>query len=686
MKKLAVFGVCLSILFSSVFSSNGQTYNGGGGHINDDGSDNFFPLTVSGLSPAMMDSAYGLETVCINLTHTWDDDLVISLISPSGTEFLLSGRHGWDGDNYTNTCFNQNASTHISNGNAPFTGTFIPDGSIASVNNGQNGNGTWQLHILDVYAYADEGDVISWSLTFGPDPAQHFPFFGSFLPIVKINGGGMMIPNDPKIMVIMSIINNGSGLWNDVNDTANEYYGWIGIELRGQSSQNMPKKSYNLETRFPDSTDFVIPLLGMPSESDWLMLANYSDKTQMRNFFSYHMYNKTGRYAPRMRYCELVLDDEYQGIYLLGEKIKRDGDRVDVYPMNWGDTTQPTITGGYIFKVDWLDGGDVTWESDFTAIGASHNLTYVLDYPKPEDVQNAQLKYINAVVDTFEKVMDQPYFADPIQGYRKYIDEDSFIDYILLNEFTKNVDAYRLSTFLHKDRGGKICAGPPWDYDLSWGNADYMEGWDPTGFCYQIQIDFTDQCPFWWERFFEDTLFTNKLRCRWEELRQTIYNPLVIRQEMDSIVNMLGDAIDRNFTKWPILGIYVWPNPAPIPSDYPGEIQKIKNWLDMRIDWLDANLPGYCDYTGQQEKPIIQDLDMSVYPNPANKEFAIRGYVPVGPCHATLLNMNGQIVSETDWDGFSRFQIPEGVSEGLYVLNLYDDLGITTVKVQIHRN
>ena len=141
----------LLFLFSILFfeqQSFSQIFNGSTGTILDDGSDNYYPATINGVFPATMDANYGLETVCINLTHTWNDDLVISLISPDGTEFILAGRLGGDGDNYTNTCFNSDAATFIYEVGAPFTGTYKPQGSMASVNNGQNPNGQWKLHIF----------------------------------------------------------------------------------------------------------------------------------------------------------------------------------------------------------------------------------------------------------------------------------------------------------------------------------------------------------------------------------------------------------------------------------------------------------------------------------------------------------------------------------------------------------
>jgi hypothetical protein len=446
----------------------------------------------------------------------------------------------------------------------------------------------------------------------------------------------------------------------------------------------MPKKSYAFETRYADSSNRNAPLLRMPSDNDWLLLANYSDKSLMRNFFTYHMYNKTGRWAPRMHFCDLMIDGEYQGVYLLGEKVKQDNQRLDIYSMLPSDTLFPNLTGGYIFRVDWVSWDDVTWKSDYPAVNATNNLMYILDYPKKEDLQNIQLKYINSYVDSFEYVMKQPQFADPVNGYRKYADEPSFIDFILINEFTKNVDGYRLSTYLHKDRNGKIYAGPPWDFDLTWGNANYMDCWLPSGWSYQVQMAYTDQCPFWWELFFDDTLFTNHMRCRWEELRQTVYNPQIIKHEIDSIVSMIDPSVDLNFIKWPILGIYVWPNPSPIPTTYEGEIQNLKDWVDMRIAWLDANLPGICDYTGVSENPrTISNVSPSVYPNPASQSFSIRNFEVKGPCSLELFTTNGSSVFSMKWDGRSAINLPAGLATGLYVIRLQDEEKSAIIKLSV---
>ncbi len=674
MKKVVIL-VAVIISLSSLHSV-AQTFTGSTGTILDDGSHNYYPLTVSGVVPATMDANYGLETVCINLTHTWDDDIVISLIAPDGSEFLLAGRLGGDGDNYTNTCFNYSAAQYLYEVGAPFTGTYKPQGTMSVVNNGQNANGLWRLHILDTYPFADTGDLLGWSLTFGNNPATPFPFNSTQLPLVLIQTSGGLIPDEPKIMANMKIIRNPNGAANYTTDFPNIYNGKIGIEQRGNSSGGMPKKSYNFETRNADSSSLDVSLLDMPAENDWTLIANYSDKTLLRNYYSYRLFRKMGHWAPRMEFCEVLIDGEYQGIYLLGERIKKDVNRVDIASNNIADTAGAELTGGYIFKVDWIDGGDVTWQSEFPAVNNTNTLTYILDYPKPENVQPQQLDYIKAYVDSFELAMSSPDFSDTITGFRKYISQQSFIDYIILDEFTKNVDGYRLSTFFYKEKNGKIKAGPPWDYDLSWGNADYMDGWYPGGWDYETQEIYTDQCPFFWSRFFEDTLFMNRLRCRWEELRQTAFNPDTIKSEIDSLAEILGGATDRNFTKWPILGVYVWPNPSPIPADYPGEIDKLKDWTGFRITWLDEHWTGTCDIV----TAVAENGDENkagVYPNPTDN---ILNFREKNVTEIMVCNLTGQAVLKNKVNNNERKVYLENLASGNYIIQLISEDRIVRYK------
>jgi len=307
-----------------------QTFTANPNSAINDNATTDYNLTVSGLSPSTIDTLnFGLETVCINLTHTWDSDLNIYIIAPDGTSSALTMGQGGSDDNYTNTCFNENASQSITSGSVPFTGTFRPMGEIGRVNNGQNGNGLWKLRVIDTYP-ADAGTVISFSITFGNNRATYTPFTDSNLPIVVINTNNQSIPNDPQIMADMGIIYNGVGIRNNMTDPFNHYNGKIGIEIRGNYSASLPQKPYRFETWDINGNAINVPLLGMPSENDWALLATYNDKSFVRNTLANHLFDTMGHYATRSEFVEVVLNGEYQGIYMLSETIKRDNDRVDV--------------------------------------------------------------------------------------------------------------------------------------------------------------------------------------------------------------------------------------------------------------------------------------------------------------------------------------------------------------------
>jgi subtilisin-like proprotein convertase family protein len=306
-----VFSLLILIIFN--FSAKAQTYTGTGGWI-PDLSVTYYDLPVSGLPPTL-DTLFGLETVCIDIDHSRSGDLLIYLICPDGTEIELTTANGGTGDDY-NTCFNDSSPYFIQNGSSPFPGVYHPEGAISYANNGQDGNGLWRLRVEDYLPFGF-GSVINWSLIFGSSPAKPF---SSNLPIVKLFTNGQTIVDEPKVLIKMEIINNGNGSRNFYTDAPNDYNGWAGIEFRGSSSQQFPKKSYGFETTDSLMNDTSVSILGMPAESDWILNANYSDKTLMRNVLAYSVSQQMGHYATRWKYCELFRDGQYRGVYIYCRK------------------------------------------------------------------------------------------------------------------------------------------------------------------------------------------------------------------------------------------------------------------------------------------------------------------------------------------------------------------------------
>lgn len=674
----------LLLFFFSAQLLSAQTYTATGGSIPDAGPVTAYPLTVSGLIPSTIDTTFGLETVCIDIIHTWDADLNISLQAPDGTIIDLSIGNGWDLDNYTNTCFNASAPTSIFAAWPPYTGTFKPQGFMGGINNGQNGNGVWNLLIQDTYP-ADAGILTGWSITFGNDPAVPFNFTSSDLPIVVVNtAGGAAIPNEPKIDAYMGIIYNGPGMRNYMTDPFNNYRNNIGIELRGSSSMGFPQKTYGFETRDVNGTQKDTVVLGMYEEHDWILYAPYDDKTCMRNVLSYDIANKTGHYASRTRYCELVLNGQYQGIYTVMEKVKRDEFRVDIAKLLPTDITGDDLTGGYIIKVDRNDGPGSYWTSGFAADDGSA-VDFVHVYPQNGDIVPQQRNYIMSYIDTMETVLNSALFTHPTFGYRKYLDVNSFIDYFLLNEISKNVDGYRLSTFFYKDKqskGGKLKAAPAWDYNLAWWNADYCGGNLTTGWAWDIG----SVCPggwqpnFWWRRLLQDPLYTYELKCRWLDLRATTLKTSTLHAWVDSTAAYLNEAQGRHFQAWPILGVYTWPNPSPIPANYPGEINALKTWITNRLAWMDTNLPGICN-VGINENTDA-GIDLSVHPNPFTGSVTLRfELLQAEKLQIELTDIYGRSVYRTEesyGQGYTEMLLDlssKGLAQGTYFLKVNTSTG-----------
>jgi len=422
-------------------------------------------------------------------------------------------------------------------------------------------------------------------------------FTSSNLPIVIINTNGQTIMDDPRIVCDMGIIYNGVGVMNNINDSFNEYDGKISIEYRGSTSQSMfPKKPYALETQKANGDNNNVSILGLPKENDWILYSPYTDKTLMRNTLTFDIGRKMGWYTSRTRYCELVVNGDYQGVYVFMEKLKRDKNRIDIAKLDTDDLLGDSLTGGYIIKIDKFTGTGSfsdSWSSNYSTIGGN-TLRIQYHYPESDIMLSQQKDYIISYIDSFENALISPYFADTTIGYSKYIDVNSFIDFYIVNELAKDIDAYRLSSYMYKNKdskGGKLTMGPLWDFNLAFGNADYCEGWIQSG--WEVNSGCGDNNPFWFERLLADTNYQNKLKCRWEYLRENTLHKDSIFMFIDNTVTILDSAQQRNYIKWDIIGTYVWPNYY-IGNSYAEEVQFLKTWISSRLSWMDVNMPGNC--------------------------------------------------------------------------------------------
>ncbi len=408
----------------------------------------------------------------------------------------------------------------------------------------------------------------------------------SNLPIISINTFGENIPDEPRINAQMGIINNNSGT-NNIEDDFNDYNGRITIEKRGNSSQEQEKPPYRFETIDDNGENNNVKLLGLPEENDWILYAPWSDKSLMRNVLIYSLSNDMGRYAPRSEFVELYLNNEYRGVYVLMEKIKRDKNRVAISSLDPNSNSGDNLTGGYILKFDWAETGD----NNGGFFSLIDGMRYNYHYPKPDEISSEQESYIQSYINSYENIMNSNKYNSE-QGYSKFIDIGSFVDFIILQEISRNVDAYGLSTYIYKDKesiNNMLTAGPIWDFNHGFGNCDYYKAWETDGWNISYTYEDMDQRAFWWLKLWNDDNFKEMVEDRYKVLRRSILSTTNINTKVDQYVSELGNSVNKNFTKWPILGEYIWPNKE-VFDTYQEEIIYLKSWINNRLTWMDSEL------------------------------------------------------------------------------------------------
>jgi len=482
----------------------------------------------------------------------------------------------------------------------------------------QNGTNTLAIQVHNAGVNSSDLSAIFFliagltdeGMTYQPVPDWFVePFTSSNLPVLVIDTQGEEIPDEPKIDGQLGIIDNGPGQLNALGDPFNGYNGQIGIELRGSSSLSFDKKSYGVETRLSNGDNNNVTLLGIPKENDWVLYGPFSDKSLMRNVLSFHIGRSMGRYAPRTRWCELLINGEYQGVYVLMEKIKRDNDRVDIARLRPEDTEGDELTGGYIFSVDRDEQGPSSgWDSPYTDA-----VFYKYQDPDYDELLPVQKNYIRNHFTAFETAMDQNPSA---ATYDQYLDIPSFVDYWIATEIFKHIDNFKLSFYMYKRKdsnGGKIHFGPLWDLNLAYGNFDFAQDPGPEGWSY-IWVNLNILRPFWVLDLSNDPAVQEQINCRWNALRDGPLHTDSLLQFIDDNAALLADAQARNFDRWPVLGQYVWPNSF-VGNTYEEEVDFLKDWLVERLDWMDSNMIGTCT-TDSAAEPEKRPALLNVFPNP----------------------------------------------------------------------
>jgi hypothetical protein len=432
--------------------------------------------------------------------------------------------------------------------------------------------------------------------------------FTSNLPLLILSTGGKSVGQDitPRTHCSMVAIDTFRGRSSVLGKP--EFIGQGGIEERGQSSTGFPKVQYNFSFENPSRQQENVGLFGLPADDDWALYAPYSDKPFLQNFIAYELYEKMGRYSVRRRFVEVFLDtnggkisynSDYVGIYILVEKIRIDKNRVDLDRLTPYNTTEPDISGGYMFKKDKDSPGDYNFSTTGNASAGFSAQALKLHQPKPVQTTTAQKAWLRNYLAQMEKALYAPNWktATGTNHWSYYIDADSFVDFQWIVEFAKQIDGYRLSNYFYKPRNGKVHMSPIWDWNLSFGNADYLDGANTSNWYWQ---ECSENEHIWLRRLMcgtpdssgttGDPDFKQRVTDRWSELRTNILSSTNVIARAQELASTLNEAATRDFQRWPRLGSYVWPNPPlySTPTTYAGIMQSFTNWVKGRYTWIDS--------------------------------------------------------------------------------------------------
>jgi len=372
--------------------------------------------------------------------------------------------------------------------------------------------------------------------------------------------------------------------------------GTLEVRGRGNSTWDWVKKPYRLKLTTSTS------LLGMPKGKNWVLLANYADKTLMRNDIAFMFSRTLGMaYTPRSEYVELKLNGVYKGVYQLSEHIRVDKDRVNIPEMKVTDTDPDTISGGYLMEVDFRlnknycvnsawdpvckNGVNTQRDIDF-CIDSTHGMEPAC-LASPETLHDpawsAQRQYIEKYYADAEAALFGSNFADPATGYAAYFDVDSVIAYYIENELFKNVDGAVASFYLYKNRGGKLAFGPVWDFDLAMGNVGYNDV-DKTYGWHIRQAS-------WFARFFQDPAFEAKVKARWNSLKADGKLEYIF-QYAQARATWLDKQQKKNYQLWSINDFASWLMHGGHggTGSYEAEVKELIRWQRERTTWIDGQL------------------------------------------------------------------------------------------------
>lgn len=419
--------------------------------------------------------------------------------------------------------------------------------------------------------------------------------FSSHLPVVSIETGGVVILGRPEqgqhikdiensfIQADMRIYDREGELNKLSSQPVLESK--INIRVRGNSSRTFDKVGYLFKFTDDAGMERKLEVMGMEKDSTWVLHGPYLDKTLMRNYMWYNLAGQIMEWAPDVRYCEVFLDHEYQGLYVMAEQISMGEGRIEMTKYDGKSNIS-----SYIVCADRESVNDVQYLDNFTSYALRINGKLEVKYPGASRITPELTEYISRDFSRFEKALYSFDYDTARYGYQNYIDVDSFVDYFIINEVTQNTDAGLYSTYFYKDVSGKLkmCV---WDFNNCCDN--YIEDQTPmAGFFMQNRP--------WYFMLCKDEAFMEKVITRYHQLRKGILSEEAVESYIAGVQSYLGPAIERNFEKW---GYSFLPEKDLLYEDerkigsYEAAVEQYETRLVRRMRWMDEHIEDLRSYS-----------------------------------------------------------------------------------------
>ena len=442
--------------------------------------------------------------------------------------------------------------------------------------------------------------ILSFFALLALSTANAQDFTSSNLPIIVINTYSNEINNENPVRATMKIIYNEDNRTNYLSDTSDfrtlNYNGDIEIKIRGNTSQYPPKKPYKIHTIHANNENNNVSLLGLPPENDWILNNIPYEPSYIRDFISYGLSEKIGNYAPRCRYCEVVIDGNYKGLYVFTEKLKADKSRIDI--QNQKSTDSQDYGCAYIFKADREE---MSWQDEAYHNSPNYPIIYTIRQPDAEHITQEQTDYIRNYYFNFTELAYTQNQAIDV-GFPALIDIPSFIDFMIIGEFSSNVDIYQLSTFFHKDIQGKLRAGPVWDFNLTFGNdiQNYRSIYNVWQFS-----NYNNEGSKFWTDLFNNSTYRCHFSKRWHELTAEgqPLNYENVCSFIDETQSSIAEAVPRDCARWQTI------------NHQASNIDSMKNWIQKRIEWMNNHI-GSCEQCQDEYIPNLVISRINYNPRP----------------------------------------------------------------------